>query len=469
MSFIDQFLNKFGYEKRDRETIPSGIIEKEFGVPSAISRNMEDNLSLWWRMYTNHPPWETCEVRPLGIPGAIGRELAQHAFSEFSVSVSGSARAEYINQQMQRASANFGSQLEAGLCLGGIALKPYPEGGKILVDAVSTGFTPTRFDGSGQVTGGVFQSVPFRQKNQWFIKLEYHSFQPDKHGEPVYVVENRAFRSGRSGGIGAQVPLSSVAEWADLAERSEIKNLEGPLFAYFKPPGVNQVEPSSPLGMSVYAGAVVDLVRQADEQWEKLRWAYHAAEPKILTDGLLDPGQFDSRLFIGGRFSSTGNLFQIFDPEVKDSAYYRGFQYILQRIEFDTGLAFGTLSDPQSVEKTATEIMAAKQRQFVTESAIQQAFQKTLDGLISAMNAWCDLGGLAPPGGYRTDYNWGDGVLDDPETKRQDMAMGLQLLNAAIIGPVEYRMRYFGEDEETARRMLPDTEDLVDEEQDEVE
>ena len=85
------------------------------------------------------------------------------------------------------------------------------------------------------------------------------------------------------------------------------------------------------------------------------------------------------------------------------------------------------------------------------------------------MNAWCDLARLAPAGTYSVDYNWGDGVLDDPETKRQDMAMGLSLLNASIIGPVEYRMRYFGEDEKTARKMLPDMEDMTDEEQDEVE
>ena len=125
-------------------------------------------------------------------------------------------------------------------------------------------------------------------------------------------------------------------------------------------------------------------------------------------------------------------------------------------------LAFGTISDPQSVEKTATEIIAAKQRQFVTEKAIQSAFQSALDDLIYAMDAWCDLAQLAPAGTYSVDYNWGDGVLDDPDTKRQDMAMGLSLLNASIIGPVEYRMRYFGEDEKTAKKMLPDMEDMTD-------
>lgn len=85
------------------------------------------------------------------------------------------------------------------------------------------------------------------------------------------------------------------------------------------------------------------------------------------------------------------------------------------------------------------------------------------------MNAWCDLARLAPAGTYSVDYNWGDGVLDDPETKRQDMAMGLSLLNASIIGPVEYRMRYFGEDEATAKAALPKMEDMTDEEEEEIE
>ena len=48
--------------------------------------------------------------------------------------------------------------------------------------------------------------------------------------------------------------------------------------------------------------------------------------------------------------------------------------------------------------------------------------------------------------------------------------MGLSLLNAGIIGPVEYRMRYFGEDEKTAQKMLPDMEDMTDDDrQNEIE
>lgn len=465
MGIIDWARNLFGFGKLNKETTPAGTIEKEFGVQPAASRKMEDNINLWWAMYTNHPPWESCDVRPLGLPGAIGRELARHALTEFSAAVSGSARAEYINQQVRAAKARFAQNLEIGLCLGGVALKPYPDGDKILVETATTGFTPTRFDGTGKAIGGVFKSKPLRQGKDWFVKLEYHDFLQREDGATVYVIENKAFRSGENGGIGAHVPLNTVRAWADLLERAEIENLDGPLFAYFKPPVSNQEEPDSFMGVSVYSGSVVDRIKEADEQWERIWWEFKSGERKIFSDATqIDAGQIGDRLFLKGAFTSDGNLFEQFSPELRSSALYDGFQYILKIIEFSVGLAFGTISDPQYVNKTATEEIMTKHRQYVTESDIQTAFQSTIDDLIYAMDALCDLSQLAPAGTYSVDYNWGNGVLDDPETRRQDMAMGLSLLNASIIGPVEYRMRYFGEDEKTAKKMLPDMEDMTDDE-----
>jgi len=469
MGLIDWARNLFGFGKLNKETTPAGTIEKEFGVQPAASRKMEDNINLWWSMYINHPPWESCDVRPLGLPGAIGRELARHALTEFSVAVSGSTRAEYINRQMQLAAAKFGINLELGLCLGGVCLKPYPDNGRVLVDAFTTKFTPTRFDGTGKAIGGVFESDPVRQGKDWFVKLEYHDFQTREDGSAVYVVENKAFRSGSGGGIGAQVPLAAVKEWADLSDREEIELLERPLFAYFKPPSANNIEPASALGVSVYSGPTADLIRQADEQWQQLRREYKTGKRRMLIDkAVMDASQADDEIYEYGVFSNK-DFFQFINPEIRDDPLYNGFQRILQRIEFNVGLAFGTISDPQSVEKTATEIIAAKQRQFVTEKAIQTAFQSTLDDLIYAMDAWCDLARLAPAGAYSVDYNWGDGVLDDPETKRQDMAMDMQRVSAGLMKPVAFVMKWDGVDEKTARKMLPDMEDMTDEEQDEVE
>lgn len=467
MGFLDWVRGMFG--KLNKESIPTGLIEQEFNAMPAASRQMEDNISLWYAMYINQPPWATCDVRPLGLPGAIGRELSQHVLTEFSVAVFGSARADFINDQVQTATAQFQNNLELGLCLGGIAFRPYADNGRILVEAYTTDFTPTQFSGDRQCTGGVFKSKPVKQGNEWYVKLEYHSFKIMEDGTSAYVVENRAFRSSQDGSVGAPVSLDSVEQWRGLTDSIAIGNLDGPLFAYFKPPIANRIEPGSNLGVSVYSGEVAELIKQADEQWERIWWEFKSGERKIFADGSISPGQLADRLFIKGDFTPEGNLFQEFDPSYRNTALYEGFQYILKIIEFNVGLAFGTISDPQSVDKTATETIMTKHRQFVTEDAIQKAFQNTLDCLIYAMDAWCDLAQLAPAGAYKVEYNWGDGILDDPETRRQDMALDMQLVAAGLMRDVDFVMKWNKVDKETARKMLPGMEELTTEEETEIE
>ncbi len=85
------------------------------------------------------------------------------------------------------------------------------------------------------------------------------------------------------------------------------------------------------------------------------------------------------------------------------------------------------------------------------------------------MNAWCDLARLAPAGTYSVDYNWGDGVLDDPETRRQDMALDMQRVAAGLMRDVDFVMKWDKVDEETARKMLPGMEDMTDEGEAEIE
>ena len=468
MGLIDWFRSLVG--RLRRKDTPSGVIEKEFGAHPAASRDMADNAALWYAMYTNHPPWETCDVRPLGLPGAIGRELSRHALTEFCITVSGSARAEYIDRQVQRAARSFREDLELGLCLGGVALKPYPQDGQLLVESYTGGFTPTRFDGTGRAVGGVFRSEPVRQGNEWYIRLEYHDFLLQEDGTTAYVVENKAYRSSREGIVGAQVPLESVEAWADLSEREVIEGLTGPLFAYFKPPVSNDIEPSSPVGVSVYAGATAELIRQADEQWQQLRREYRTGKRRMLFNGsVMDHDQVDDEFFEYGDFTGDANFFQFINPELRDDQFYNGFQRILQRIEFNVGLAFGTFSDPQAVEKTATEQIMTKHRQYVTEDAIQKAFQVALEDLVYALDALCDLARLAPAGAYQVDCKWGDGVLDDPETRRQDMALDMQRVAAGLMRPVDFVMKWDKVDEKTARKLLPDMEDLTDEPEEEIE
>lgn len=462
MSFLGNFINTVR-----RALFPQAVAEREFGVSPAVSMTMEQQIALWYAMLVNTPPWQDCNVKAVGLPAAICREVTRPTLVEFTANITGSQRADYLSDGFRLAKENFGKALELGLALGGVALKPYIYGDKLLVDMTgAAGFQPTKFDPTGRCIGGVFRDKPVKVNGKYYVRLESHDLT-----DTTYTIKNKAYYSDSTGSVGAPAPLDVVPEWADIQEEVTIQNMNGPLFAYFKPPIANTADTSSLCGMSIYGdAATVELIKQADEQWERLRWEYKSGERKVLMDGNTSTANmFDKRLFEIGAFTADGDFYQFLNPELRNDAVYKGFQDVLRRIEFNVGLSYGDISDPQTVEKTATEIRSGKQRKYVLISSIQTALEHTFDALIYAMDVYATLYGLAADGEYEVTYDWGDSILDDQETKGNEFARDLQLLNAGIMNDWEFRAKYFNEDEATAKAALPKMQEMTTEEQEEVE
>lgn len=462
MSFLGNFVNTVR-----RALFPRAVAEREFGTSPAVSMTMEQQIALWYAMLVNTPPWQDCNVKAVGLPAAICREVTRPTLVEFTANITGSQRADYLNDGFQLAKENFGKALELGLALGGVALKPYIYGDKLLVDMTgAAGFQPTKFDPTGRCIGGVFRDKPVKVNGKYYVRLESHDLT-----DTVYTIKNKAYYSDSTGSVGAPAPLDVVPEWADIQEEVTIQNMDGPLFAYFKPPIANTADTNSLCGMSIYGdAATVELIKQADEQWERLRWEYKSGERKVLMDGNTSTANmFDKRLFEIGAFTADGDFYQFLNPELRNDAVYKGFQDVLRRIEFNVGLSYGDISDPQTVEKTATEIRSGKQRKYVLISSIQTALEHTFDALIYAMDVYATLYGLAADGEYEVTYDWGDSILDDQETKGNEFARDLQLLNAGIMNDWEFRAKYFNEDEATAKAALPKMQDMTTEQKTEVE
>lgn len=464
-----EWLKRFLWKINKASTTESAV-KMAFQKAPATSAEMRQNIDLWYAMYVNRPPWETCDVHSLGIPAAIARELSRTAMTEFSVLVSGSPRADYINDQLQRAVPSLLKALELGLAMGGVALKPVVVGNRLAVDYTSvTAFVPTKFGGDGSITAGVFREVR-RHDNKTFVRMEDHEFVEDEDGT-LYRIRNKAYHGSLNGQpTEEEIPLDTVPDWAAIQPEVFIQGLERPLYGVFTVPRENNVEFDSPVGVSIYSGAAVNLIKQADEQWGRLIWEYESGERKIFVDSnSADAEMYRSRLFEYGSFGGiTGDFFKEFNPAMRDDPLYQGFQRIVQRIEFETGMAYGDISDPQSVEKTATEIRASKQRKFITVNAIQTEFEKAITDLIYAMNAFCDIHQLVPAGVYDVAFSWGDSVMNDPDVDRQEKAVDLQMVAAGIMNDYEFRMKWFGESEEKAKANLPGMETLVDEKQFEI-
>lgn len=441
-------------------------IQKELKVDVAVSDRMANNIDLWGRLYSNLPPWVSDTVKTLGLPAAIAGEFARLVTLEVETEVENN---DYLNEQYQEVIKQIRRYCEYGCATGGLVFKPYPSGENIEVDLVQADkFFPTSYNSRGEITGAVFVEVKVIGDKK-YTRLEYHNL----NGTDYYI-SNTAYESkntnipGMEDNIGKQVPLASVEEWADLEEETTIKNIERPLFSYFKIPLANRIDTTSPLGVSVFSDAI-DLIKEADKQYSRILWEYEGSELavnasidcfKLDINGkpILPEGKerlYNSLDYGVGEFNKA---LEVFSPEIRDSSLFNGLNQLLRRIEFQCGLAYGTLSDVNESDKTATEIKASKQRSYSTVKDIQNSLEEALEHLVYIMSVWAKLYNLNTNMNYDITFNWDDSLVLDKDTElesmRQDVASG-------IIRAELYIMKKYGVSEEEARKMMPDTQDTI--------
>lgn len=443
-----------------------GTIQEALNVEIAISNDMANAITLFEKIYMNEAPWlKKDEVESLELGSSIANEFTRLTTLEMKSDITGSSRADFLNEQYQKLKDNLNKNLEIGNAVGGLVFKPYVKDGQLYVDLVKGScFYPTEFNSSGDIIAGIFTSQ-ITKGNAIYTRLEYHKFyEKPLKGDINYTIKNVAYRSNDNSILGTKIDLIKIPEWANIQEETAIKYLKKPLFSYYKPPVANNIDLESPVGVSVYARAI-NLIKEADRQWGRIVWEYEASEKAVYVDELATkPSQSKNKKQsfvvnkLKGRLYKTLNtgaeksdFFEDYSPEIRDEALWRGLNKTLQRIEFNVGLAYGTLSEPNTVDKTATEIKSSKQRSYATVSKMQENLQKALENLIYAMDVLTTLYNLAPQGNYEVSFNWDDSLIVDTE---REQTLQMQEVNVGLRSKVKYIMFRYGLTEEQAKQEL---------------
>lgn len=443
-----------------RKIFPKKSIEEAIKIDIPVSDEMTEVIELWSLMYKDKAPWLDDNTKSLNLASAIASELARLATIEMKSEITGTEdtnnkRAEYLNEQYQKVINDIRTTTEYAAALGGLVFKPYIDGNNIAVDYVQADeFIPVKYDSSGNITAVIFIERMRKERNI-YTRLEYH----DLLKEGYYISNTAYVNENGDEALGYQVPLTEVDEWADLEPEILLTNVEKPLFGYLKMPMANTIDTRSPLGISVYARAV-GLIEEADKQYSRILWEYEGSELAI--NASMDLFKADNTLPKGKERlyrkldTDAEDFFEPFSPAIRDESLFNGLNKILQRIEFACGLAYGTLSDVQLVEKTAEEIKVSKQRSYSTVVDIQKAIKTALTDLVYAMDVYVTLGELAPAGEYDISFEFDDSLVVDSKTEQ---AIMLQEVSAGLIKPEIYLMRRYGVSEEQARKMMPSVDE----------
>lgn len=429
-------------------------IESAIGIEVAISQEMREAQELWRKIYAGQAPWNTKDIPSLNLASGICVEAARAVTIEIESNITGDARADYLQAQYSRVLDELRKSVEKCCAGGTLIFRPFVRGNDIYVTAVENNcYYPLKYNELGELISVVFIDTIIQEK-KYYTLLEKCEWE---NGD--YTISYSAYVSNDENALGREISLTSVERWANLPPSITFKDVKQPWFSIMKMPQVNHIEQNAPEGVSLFSKAI-DLIREADEQFGRITWEYEAGEAAVYApieyfkkdvagNPILPQGRKRQYRILDDKTGEMGLHFH--NPTFRDESLFNGLDKIKRQIEFVCGLAYGTISDPQSVDRTATEIKISRQRSYSTIADIQKATQTALKRLIAIMDDIATRYYLAPQGESEVSFQWDDSIIADRETEFRERK---EAQNAGWLFPAENRAWYNGTSIEQAQEEI---------------
>ena len=398
-------------------------IGKALGVELLTSPAMQSALERWDDISTGRPPWLDGEdgIGTVNMAKHISDTRAKLTALDIGIALSGSVRADYLQGVADGLLEHMTDKLCEADRLGGMIVK---WNGSTWDFILPGNFGVTALDDNGGIVGAVFASH-IVERGRSFTRLEYHSL--EKGG--LYRVRNKAFldRAGPGGSVmlGQEIPLSQVDRWAHLTPEVTIKNIEQPLFAHYRVPGSNTIDPGSPLGLSVFANAVTELkaidiaVSRKNLEIEDSKHITFVGQNLVQYAGKrqMQLPRFVKGLGMGLNDNETSSIHE-HTPTLLTDQRIKDINFDLSMAGVKCGFSEGVfVMDGQTGMITATQVEADDRDTIQTIKADRDALRAALEQALYGADVMCTLYGLAPPGEYEAAFNFGDITYSYEEDK----------------------------------------------------
>lgn len=415
-------------------------IVTDFGLDMQTSKEMLDAIQEWTKIFNKHEPWIDKDTTSLHVAKTICEKVSEAVVVEYK----SQCDEPYINPIYQKFLKNVQTITESMIGKSCIYFKPYYNNGKISVNVVQADkFIPVKFSDDGDLLGYIIIDQ-ITEESTIYTRLEYNNLVDDK-----LIVKNVAYKGRKDGTVlESRINLSLVTKWKDIEKESVIDGVDRLLGGFATTKLVNTIDNSSLIGMPIYHNAL-DTLKEIDKQFSRILWEYEGTELAIDIDETMltkDPktGKFrmpkgKERLFRILRDTKATNDkgYNIFSPEIRENPLFNGLNEFLRQVEIQCHLEHGTLSKPEQMQKTATEMKQMKQSYYITVSNIQSSLQQAFDDLIYGIYVLCKLYNIPVRPNYTVEHDWDDSILVDKESQRNQ---ALIERNNKITSDVQYVM-----------------------------
>ncbi len=337
-----------------------------------------------------------------------------------------------------------GNQLiELAFALGTGAFVEYLDNGEVVIDYVRGSMVyPLAWD-NGVITECAFASER-KQGTEKYIYLNIH--RRDAQGR--YIIENKMLKRNGETIAPADLP-EGVAE--EVATGSEL-----PYYQIIMPNIVNNADLSSPMGISVYANAI-DNLQNIDLVFDSYDNEFRLGKKRILVpltltqSTMADSGvtrpvfdDNDVEFYVIETGDQNAQKIDEMNGALRYDAFEAGIKTAINLAAYKCGFGENRYRFEGGTAMTATQVISQDSDLFRNLKKHELILDTALQGLVKAV---AQMAGIAI-GEITIEFD--DSIIEDEDKERQRF---MQEIREGLRQPWEYRVKYFGEDEDTAKAM----------------
>ena len=362
---------------------------------------------------------------------------------------------QMINRYQELSFALGGSACVARL--GGVAIdergRAVGRAQELYLDFVAAeGIFPLSWE-NGRITECAF-ATQISKGDSVYCYLQLHILD----GAGMYAIQNHIYRMEND--ALTETDLTEVPGFETVPDIF-LTGSDLPLFVLFRPNISNNLDLSSPLGISVYANAI-DQLKAADTIFDSLHMEFMLGRKRILIKPeVLKPSDD------GPHYDPNEIVFTYLPEDAGNESVIQELKATLRVNEHQIGLdmaldmlavrcGFGTghwkLDRDGSILHTATEVISTNSGEYRTlkkhEIVLEDALISLARIILKIGNIWFGLG-LKEDVEISVDFD--DSIIEDQNV---NFERDLKMLEAGILAPEEFRARWLNEDAETARKAI---------------
>lgn len=429
-------------------------VEQSSGIKSCLTPYMKEAIELWQNMYQGAAEWHKNGVIPCGVEKSIVERIATPISEEIKLEVKNENIARVMNKLNQSSHTITDYLVSFGSCL----MRPVFSNGRVQFELVKLGnYAPISYDIDGTLTAcAVMTSIEDGKKKYTLIETL-------KYENGISSVDSKLYENSSLGTktILKEVSLTATSQTESISPSFQWNGVKLPMFVEFRTRQTNRIDGSN-APTALISGAE-DLIRQADEQWERINWEQEGGKMRVFADSdLFRKRQGDkdglnnttitskmNKLFVllNGDNTEGGEKIKEHAPALRIEQQARALQEILKRIEQTVGLGRGSLSDLESVQQTATQYVGSKKSLYNKVDQFESEYEEKYKDCAYVF-AYMESAYNGTAFNDEVEIKFNDMARKDPQTEKTEDLLEVQ---NGVMSKEEFRMKWYGETEETAK------------------